>query len=171
VGRYRANAFGLFDTVGNVEVWTEDCGVEDYDSAPSDGSAQQSPNCERHTLRGSSWNFSPTGFRSAHREEPSDSRPQVRYKCASGRGCPITSPMIQETTTDYGIASEYSSRLTEESHYLGDGGFIPILFGWSHVIANWRRITLPRCQTQVALQTMLLGVQIEVSSAQRKSSS
>jgi formylglycine-generating enzyme required for sulfatase activity len=70
VGRYRGNAFGLFDTVGNVEVWTEDCGVEDYDSAPSDGSAQRSPSCERHTLRGSSWNFSPTGFRSAHRENP-----------------------------------------------------------------------------------------------------
>ena len=70
VGRYRANAFGLFDTVGNVEVWTEDCGVENYDSAPADGSAQRSPNCQRHTLRGSSWNFSLTGFRSAHRENP-----------------------------------------------------------------------------------------------------
>jgi formylglycine-generating enzyme required for sulfatase activity len=70
VGRYRGNAFGLFDTVGNVEVWTQDCGVENYDSAPSDGSAQQSPGCERHTLRGSSWNFSPAGFRSAHRENP-----------------------------------------------------------------------------------------------------
>jgi formylglycine-generating enzyme required for sulfatase activity len=70
VGRYRGNAFGLFDTVGNVEVWTEDCGIENYDSAPSDGSAQQSPGCERHTLRGSSWNFPPAGFRSAHRENP-----------------------------------------------------------------------------------------------------
>jgi formylglycine-generating enzyme required for sulfatase activity len=70
VGRYRGNAFGLFDTVGNVEVWTQDCGVENYDSAPSDGSAPQSPGCKRHTLRGSSWNFSPAGFRSAHRENP-----------------------------------------------------------------------------------------------------
>lgn len=70
VGRYRANAFGLFDTFGNVEVWTEDCGVENYDSAPSDGSAQRSPTCERHTLRGSSWNFPPIEFRSAHREDP-----------------------------------------------------------------------------------------------------
>ena len=70
VGRYRANAFGLFDTVGNVEVWTEDCKVENYDSAPSDGRAQRSPGCERHTLRGSSWNFSPADFRSAHREDP-----------------------------------------------------------------------------------------------------
>jgi hypothetical protein len=59
VGRYRGNAFGLFDTVGNVEVWTQDCGVENYDSAPSDGSVQRSPSCEQHTLRGSSWNFPP----------------------------------------------------------------------------------------------------------------
>ena len=73
VGRYRGNAFGLFDTVGNVEVWTRDCGVENYDTAPSDGSAQQSPNCERHTLRGSSWNFTPAGFRAAHRENPPSS--------------------------------------------------------------------------------------------------
>lgn len=70
VGRYRANAFGLFDTVGNVEVWTEDCGVENYNSAPADGSAQRLPGCERHTLRGSSWNFPPADFRSAHRENP-----------------------------------------------------------------------------------------------------
>lgn len=70
VGRYRANAFGLFDTVGNVEVWTQDCGVPNYDSAPSDGSAQQSPTCERRTLRGSSWNFSPADFRAAHHETP-----------------------------------------------------------------------------------------------------
>ncbi len=70
VGHYRSNAFGLFDTVGNVEVWTEDCGADNYDSAPSDGSAQQSPGCERRTLRGSSWNFAPASFRSAHRENP-----------------------------------------------------------------------------------------------------
>jgi len=74
VGRYRGNAFGLFDTVGNVEVWTEDCGVENYDSAPSDGSAQRSPGCERHTLRGSSWNFPTSEFRSAHREDPPTGR-------------------------------------------------------------------------------------------------
>ncbi|MGB9199210.1 MAG: SUMF1/EgtB/PvdO family nonheme iron enzyme [Terriglobales bacterium] len=73
VGRYRPNPFGLFDTVGNVEVWTADCGFGNYDSAPSDGSAQLSPACERHTLRGSSWNFSSASFRSAHRENPPSS--------------------------------------------------------------------------------------------------
>src|ERR1700674_95843 len=67
----------------------------------------------------------------------------------------------------FGIASEYSSALADESHYLGDGRLIPILFGWSHVIANRRGITLPRCEKQIAFQTMLLGVQLEVTSAQR----
>ena len=66
-----------------------------------------------------------------------------------------------------GIVSEYSSRLTEESHHLGDGRLIPILFGCSRVIANSRGITLPRRQKQIALQTVLLGIQIEVTSAQR----
>jgi formylglycine-generating enzyme required for sulfatase activity len=70
VGRYQGNAFGLFDTVGNVEVWTQDCGAENYNSAPADSNAQKSQSCERRTLRGSSWNFSPADFRSAHRETP-----------------------------------------------------------------------------------------------------
>ena len=58
------------------------------------------------------------------------------------------------------------AELGDESHYVSDGRLIPILFGCSHFIADRRGITLPRCQEQIALQTMLLGVQIEVASAQ-----
>jgi hypothetical protein len=56
---------------------------------------------------------------------------------------------------------------SDESHCLGDGRLVPILLGCSHVISNGRGITLPGRQEQIALQTMLLGVQLEVTSAQR----
>ena len=39
VGSYMPNAFGLYDMVGNVFEWTEDCSHETYDGAPVNGSA------------------------------------------------------------------------------------------------------------------------------------
>src|ERR1035441_1686325 len=61
----------------------------------------------------------------------------------------------------------FSPRLADESNYLTDSRLIPILLGCLHVIANRHGITLPRRQEQIALQTMLLSVEIEVASMQR----
>ena len=52
VGSYLANAFGLYDMIGNVPEWTEDCFSRTYEGAPSDGSAWRSGNCARHIVRG-----------------------------------------------------------------------------------------------------------------------
>ena len=38
VGAFPPNKFGLYDMVGNVYEWTEDCGHGNYFDAPSDGS-------------------------------------------------------------------------------------------------------------------------------------
>ena len=57
VGRFAANAFGLFDMHGNVWEWVEDCYVDSYAGAPIDGSARRS-GCGsdvRAVLRGGSW--------------------------------------------------------------------------------------------------------------------
>ncbi len=43
VGRYRANPFGLFDTIGNVWEWCQDTLQPDYSGAPADGSAWERP--------------------------------------------------------------------------------------------------------------------------------
>jgi formylglycine-generating enzyme required for sulfatase activity len=38
VGSFKPNAFGLYDTVGNVSEWVQDCLHSDYTGAPADGS-------------------------------------------------------------------------------------------------------------------------------------
>src|SRR5262249_46599041 len=65
VGSFRPNAFGLYDMLGNVFQWTEDCYHNSYDAAPSDGSAWTTGECKYRVLRGGSWNVSPRSVRSA----------------------------------------------------------------------------------------------------------
>jgi formylglycine-generating enzyme required for sulfatase activity len=67
VGSFAANGFCLYDMVGNVSAWTEDCYHDSYSGAPTDGSAWTSGDCSRHILRGGSWLFNPWLLRSASR--------------------------------------------------------------------------------------------------------
>ena len=67
VGRYRANAFGLHDMMGNVWEWVEDCYNESYAGAPEDGTAWLAGDCGRRVNRGGGWDFDPRGVRSADR--------------------------------------------------------------------------------------------------------
>ena len=67
VGSFAANAFGLFDTAGNVWEWVEDCWNENYKGAPANGSAWTSGNCDARVLRGGSWFDDPRVIRSAYR--------------------------------------------------------------------------------------------------------
>ena len=55
VGTYPANAFGLHDMHGNVEEWVEDCYVDNYTGAPTDGSARSLSNCSHRVSRSGSW--------------------------------------------------------------------------------------------------------------------
>ena len=75
VGSKPANAFGLYDIVGNVWQWTEDCYGDTYAKAPADGSAAESPNGCMRVDRGSCWMFPAWLLRSATRERnPADFR-------------------------------------------------------------------------------------------------
>ena len=67
VGSFAPNKFGLYDMVGNVWEWVEDCLHEDYGGAPVDGSAWMTGDCSRHRLRGGSWASFADEVRSANR--------------------------------------------------------------------------------------------------------
>src|SRR5262249_48579464 len=45
VGSFQPNNFGLYDMHGNVTEWVQDCWVANYNSAPTDGSAQNNGDC------------------------------------------------------------------------------------------------------------------------------
>jgi formylglycine-generating enzyme required for sulfatase activity len=67
VAHFTANAFDLFDMVGNLSEWTQDCWHDSYRRAPDDGSAWVNPGCPKRVVRGASWASSPQQARSAWR--------------------------------------------------------------------------------------------------------
>jgi hypothetical protein len=74
VGRKQANPWGLFDMHGNVWEWVQDCWHDNYDRAPTDGSAWETGECPFRVVRGGSF-FLPEAHRSALR---GDGRPVGR---------------------------------------------------------------------------------------------
>jgi serine/threonine-protein kinase PpkA len=60
--------------LGNGWEWVEDC-YNDYNGAPTDGSARTAGDCNSRVVRGGSWILSPQNLRSAIRAGSStDSR-------------------------------------------------------------------------------------------------
>jgi len=68
VGSFSPNAFGLYDLHGNVWEWCLDYSHDNYQGAPSDGSAWIfGGDANAPLLRGGSWNSNPASCRSAYR--------------------------------------------------------------------------------------------------------
>ena len=67
VGSYKPNAFGLYDTSGNVAEWVEDCWNDGYRGAPRDGSAWTIGQCRLRVLRGGAYDSQAKAVRSTAR--------------------------------------------------------------------------------------------------------
>jgi formylglycine-generating enzyme required for sulfatase activity len=77
-----ANAFGLYDMHGLLWEWCADSWHENYEGAPTDGSAWLNSDNNRVVLRGGSWDFTPWFCRSAFRFhlEPQDKGNNIGFR-------------------------------------------------------------------------------------------
>ena len=79
VGSYTKNGYGLYDVLGNVWEWVEDCWHESYEGAPRDGQVWTGGDCRRRVLRGGSWGNLPGDLRSAARGRGTSGNRNYRY--------------------------------------------------------------------------------------------
>jgi formylglycine-generating enzyme required for sulfatase activity len=67
VKSFKPNPWGLYQVHGNVWEWVEDCWIDNYNGASTDGSARTTGACTSHVLRGGSWISDPRNLRAACR--------------------------------------------------------------------------------------------------------
>lgn len=71
IGRFPANAFGVYDMLGNAWEWVEDCWNEGYAGAPDVAQARLTGFCNERVFRGGAWNSKPPTVRVAYRDRES----------------------------------------------------------------------------------------------------
>jgi sulfatase modifying factor 1 len=67
-GYYSRNNFGLYDMIGNVAEWTQDCWNPNHAGAAQDARPRTTGDCSRRVVRGGSWASAPHTVRSAARQ-------------------------------------------------------------------------------------------------------
>jgi formylglycine-generating enzyme required for sulfatase activity len=68
VDSFAPNPWGLSILHGNVWEWVQDCWVNTYAGAPTDGSARKTGDCSHRVLRGGTFIYTPGFVRSAYRD-------------------------------------------------------------------------------------------------------
>jgi len=69
VGTYKPNAFGVYDTAGNVFEWVHDCYHPNYNDAPSDGGVWEGGDCDVRVVRGGAYGSPANSMRVENREK------------------------------------------------------------------------------------------------------
>ena len=78
------NAWGLHEMHGNVWEWVQDAWHDNYNGAPTDGSAWEAPAGAGRVLRGGSWDYLARFCRSAYRLnfQPDFGNDFTGFRCA-----------------------------------------------------------------------------------------
>jgi len=84
VGSFGPNLFGLYDVLGNVWQWVDDCWNESYVGASSDGRSWTTGDCSKRVLRGGSWSSVPAFVRSATRSRADAGGKDFDYSTYAG---------------------------------------------------------------------------------------
>jgi len=69
VGSFGPNAFGLYDTSGNVSEWVHDCWHKNYKAAPKDSEVWEGGDCSYRSVRGGAYSTPPQSIRSVKRDK------------------------------------------------------------------------------------------------------
>jgi formylglycine-generating enzyme required for sulfatase activity len=69
VGTYKPNAFGVYDTAGNLFEWVHDCYHRNYQDAPTDGSVWEGGDCDVRVVRGGAYGSPASSMRAENREK------------------------------------------------------------------------------------------------------
>ena len=69
IGNFEANAFGVYDTAGNVAEWVQDCWHKNYAGAPADASVREGGDCSLRVVRGGAYRSPAQSIRSATRDK------------------------------------------------------------------------------------------------------
>lgn len=106
VGSFYPNNFGLYDMHGNVDEWCEDDWHNNYDDAPTDGSAWLTGiTNDTKVLRGGSFNYLPWFCRSGVRINPNIDAPfkvyGLRVVCGSETHYPLKAEKEADEISEY----------------------------------------------------------------------
>lgn len=69
IGSFEANAFGLYDTSGNVAEWVHDCWHDSYKGAPEYAEVWEGGDCSYRIVRGGAYSTPPQSIRNTKRDK------------------------------------------------------------------------------------------------------
>ncbi|MCG8379111.1 MAG: formylglycine-generating enzyme family protein, partial [Proteobacteria bacterium] len=75
VGSFEPNAFGIYDTAGNVSEWVHDCWHENYKGAPSVAEVWEGGDCAYRVARGGAYSTPPQSIRNSKRDKFKSDQP------------------------------------------------------------------------------------------------
>lgn len=120
VGSFPPNGFGLYDMVGNVSQWVEDRKHNDYNGAPTDGSAWNTGDPGWRMVRGGSWAMGPKGLRVSLRiwdDVPRRAYPSMGFRLAQSLDDRLTPTQEADQAAANAPASTTTARRPAEGNW------------------------------------------------------